>query len=94
MAGAARLHAKAFGWVQGVGFRFFVLARAERHRVTGYVRNEWSGDCVEVVAEGADGPLRALLEDVRRGPPGSVVREVEVEWQEATGEFDRFQIRH
>lgn len=94
MAGKARLHAKAFGRVQGVGFRFFALRQAERYGLAGYVRNASGGDCVEVVAEGPDRLVRALLEDLRNGPPGAIVRQVEVEWHEATGEFDRFQIRH
>lgn len=81
------------GYVQGVGFRWFVRDQAELLGCLGYVRNLPSGDRVEVVAEGARPTLEELLLRLRRGPAGAHVAHTEVEWQESTGEFDRFQIR-
>ncbi len=64
------------GVVQGVGFRWFVRREAGRLGVRGYARNRGDGS-VEVVAEGEDVVLHALLEVLREGPPGSHVAGVE-----------------
>jgi acylphosphatase len=66
------------GMVQGVGFRFFTQAAAEKLRVSGFVRNLRDGR-VEVFAMG--GPqqhaeLRAMLE---RGPRFASISEVQEE---------------
>ncbi|HWO72690.1 MAG TPA: acylphosphatase [Dehalococcoidia bacterium] len=81
------------GRVQGVGFRFFVVERATALGLTGYVRNLSNGTTVEVVAEGPQAKLDALLADLRRGPPWSRVERVDVSWGAATGEHHGFTIR-
>jgi len=63
------------GRVQGVGFRYFTQAAAEKLRVGGFVRNLHDGR-VEVFAVGTPqqhSELRAMLE---RGPRFSSVTEV------------------
>lgn len=88
-----RCQVTVYGYVQGVGFRWFVREQAQRLGCAGYVRNHPSGDRVEVVAEGSRAILEALLSRLQRGPAGAHVSHTEVEWQESTGEFDHFQIR-
>lgn len=88
----SRLHINIEGRVQGVGFRFFVQDVADALQLTGWVRNRWNGS-VEVVAEGPRAALEKLLDAVRRGPRGSYVTGINPEWQAATGEFSRFQVR-
>lgn len=88
-----RCHITVYGYVQGVGFRWFVREQAQRLGCAGYVRNHPSGDRVEVVAEGPQTILETLLSRLQRGPAGARVSHTEVEWQESTGEFDHFQIR-
>ncbi len=66
------------GMVQGVGFRFFTQAAAEKLRIHGFVRNLPDGR-VEVFAMGAPqqhAEFRAMLE---RGPRFSSIREVQEE---------------
>ena len=64
------------GRVTGVGFRYSVYAEAvERKRITGYVRNLGCGH-VEVLLQGEDAELNALLSFIRRGPPLARVTEV------------------
>jgi acylphosphatase len=87
-----RLHAIVEGYVQGVGFRAFVVDQANRIRVTGWVRNRWDNS-VEVCAEGEAAELESLLAALRRGPAAAHVREVQVDWQSATGEFTGFRMR-
>lgn len=86
-----RLHAVVEGRVQGVGFRYFVLEKAQLLGVTGWVRNRWD-DTVEVTAEGERQTLEKLLAHLQRGPRSSMVTTVKTAWQEATGEFMRFGI--
>ncbi|MCE5313601.1 MAG: acylphosphatase [Armatimonadota bacterium] len=84
-----RLHAVVQGRVQGVGFRYFVLERAGELQLVGVVRNLRNGD-VEVIAEGEEGPLEALLVALHNGPRMSHVENVHVAWTTPTGEFVRF----
>lgn len=88
----ARLHAVVEGRVQGVGFRAFVLERALKLGLTGWVRNRWDGT-VEVVAEGLKADLEKLVTDLNRGPHTYTTSNVHSEWLPATGEFTRFQVR-
>jgi acylphosphatase len=67
------------GRVQGVGFRYFVLRRAEALGLRGWVRNLPDGRQVEIEAEGAEEAVESLLAAVRQGPLGARVDEVVVE---------------
>jgi acylphosphatase len=60
------------GMVQGVGFRYFAERAARHSNVTGYARNLRDGR-VEVYAIGAAESLRALRNDLERGPRGASV---------------------
>ena len=69
------LHLKVVGKVQGVGFRWFVCARAEELGVSGWVKNTSSGD-VEVAASGDAAKLELLEAAIRRGPAAARVEHV------------------
>lgn len=87
-----RIRAIIKGTVQGVGYRHFVVMRAEGLRLTGYVRNTPNGD-VEVVAEGDEDALDQFIAALKRGPMGAVVRDVIAVTLPSTGEFKDFEIR-
>jgi len=89
----SRCHAFVTGVVQGVGFRYFVVDAAAEVRVVGWVRNLRDGR-VELVAEGSRTAVQVLLTQVRRGPRGGRVDQVEEAWGQATGEFRRFGLEH
>jgi acylphosphatase len=91
-ANPASLHALVEGHVQGVGFRYFVLARAQQLNLTGWVRNTPEGD-VEVMAEGDRSELDDLLESLRKGPRSSFVSNVRENWEPPRGEFRLFDVR-
>jgi len=93
MGDAERVRAEvAFrGRVQGVGFRYAARHVAVDFDVTGYVENEADGS-VEVVAEGERAVVEAFIEAVTR-EMASHVRQREVSWGRATGEFDGFGVR-
>ena len=67
------------GMVQGVGFRFFVIGKAELLKLKGFVRNTNDGD-VELEAEGEPENLKTLVEELHKGPSMSRVTNVQVEW--------------
>jgi acylphosphatase len=90
-AGRVRARAVVRGRVQGVSYRYATMSQAERLGVTGWVRNLPDGS-VELVAEGPREEVEKLLAWCRRGPSFARVDDVDVEWEEATGEFARFGI--
>lgn len=75
---AERIHAVVTGLVQGVGFRYFVQARALKHGVGGWVRNLDDGS-VELLAEGEADALDAFLDAIRVGPRAAHVSDVRIE---------------
>lgn len=87
-----RLEAIVRGRVQGVGFRWFVVSRANRLRLTGWTANEQDGS-VRVVAEGSPQALDQLLEDLHAGPSGATVERVEANRMPAAGDLRGFNIR-
>lgn len=87
-----RLEALVRGSVQGVGFRYFVMRRAVRLGLTGWVANQPDGT-VRCVAEGAPEALDELLSLLHSGPPGARVEGVEARRGDAAGSFDSFTVR-
>ncbi len=87
-----RLKAIVEGRVQGVGFRYFTQERAVFLGLTGWVRNRWEGT-VELIAEGPREDIEKFLQAIRRGPRMGTTQNVKDDFQEATGEFNSFQIR-
>jgi acylphosphatase len=77
------------GVVQGVGYRYFVRKTAIALGISGYVKNRFDGS-VEVLAEGAGSRLGAFIDDLRVGPRFAAVEGVDVDWQDATGEYRGF----
>ena len=88
----ARLHAIVKGLVQGVGYRFFVIRRAELLGLTGWVKNLPDGT-VEVVAEGDRELLEELIKELWKGPSAAQVADVIINWERYTGEFKNFDVR-
>lgn len=89
----ARVHISVKGRVQNVGFRAHVEYSARQLGLAGWVRNV-GYDTVETVAEGERAKLDRFVESVKTGPRGSQVEESNVEWQDPTGEFTYFIVRH
>jgi acylphosphatase len=88
----ARLDASVRGRVQGVGFRYYVVAQASALGLTGWVANEQDGS-VHCVAEGPRADLELLLEQLREGPISAIVEYVAEDWLPYTGHWGSFGIR-
>ncbi len=89
----ARLHVVIEGRVQGVFFRASAMEEACSLGLSGWVKNCWDGR-VEAVFEGERDKVEQVLKWCQKGPPGAMVRNVEANWEDATGEFDTFSIKH
>lgn len=88
-----RAHILVSGRVQGVFFRSETSYEAEKRGVKGWIRNLPDGK-VEAIFEGEEESVRELVEFCRHGPLGAKVAKVDVTWENHTGEFRRFEVRH
>jgi acylphosphatase len=89
----ARAHVFISGRVQGVFFRAETRYIAEKLNVTGWVRNLPDGR-VEAVFEGESKDVRKLIEFCKKGTSGAYVKRVEVQRENYTGDFRRFDVRY
>ena len=81
------------GFVQAVGFRAFVKAKAEEYGIGGWAKNTDDGR-VEALLQGNEDNINKVIEACNKGPFLSEVRDVVVEWEEGKKEFSDFQIVH
>lgn len=88
-----RAEIRISGRVQGVWFRQSTKQTAEQYGVSGSCRNCPDGS-VQAIFEGEERAVRAVVDWCRRGPEMARVDELQVDWQAATGEFERFTVRH
>jgi acylphosphatase len=74
--------------VQGVGFRYTAHEIAQRHGVTGFVRNLPDGR-VELIAEGTAAQLTALTHDIAEAMAG-YIENADVQSLPASGKYSDF----
>lgn len=79
------------GQVQGVGFRYSVRSVAAGFEVTGTIRNLPDGT-VELIAEGAKEEMEGFRKAIRESGLDHFIRQEDVAWREADGEFRGFEI--
>jgi acylphosphatase len=77
------------GEVQGVGFRFHTRIKSRNLDLKGFVRNLDSGE-VEAVFEGEEDKVKEMIEWCKKGPDSALVKDVKVEFENYTGEFEGF----
>ena len=94
MAEIIQLTVKVHGRVQGVCFRHFVKRLATELNLQGYVRNLPDGDTVEIQAVGEKQYLESLITNLRKGPPDSMIKKVEITWSDQASHFNGFVIRY
>lgn len=86
-----RAHIIYSGRVQGVGFRWTAERIAHSVGVSGWVKNLPDGT-VELVCEGSEEEIKSFIQKVADAMKG-YLQSSKIEWQNATGEFDTFEIR-
>jgi acylphosphatase len=89
----ARAHLLIDGVVQGVFYRAFTRNVAVKLGLHGWVRNLFDGR-VEAVFEGERELIDQAVRQCRRGPEGSHVSNVDLNWESYTGLERGFEIRY
>jgi len=88
-----RAHLFIEGRVQGVFYRAFVRNVAARLGLHGWTKNLYDGR-VEVVFEGCRKLIDQAILECRKGPTGAYVTDIEVIWENYTGEVKGFEIKY
>ena len=86
----ARAHLFVSGLVQGVGYRYYAMRKANAYGVSGFAKNLMDGR-VEVVAEGSRSMVEQFIIDLKVGPMSAHVSDIRIEWDQPTYEFNGFQ---
>lgn len=88
----SRLNVRIEGRVQGVGYRYFVMRKAQEHKLGGWVKNRSDGT-VEIEAVGARPILEEFLSYVRVGPAAAHVSNAHVAWHEDEPSYATFDVK-
>jgi acylphosphatase len=86
-----RVSVVVHGFVQGVGFRSYVIREAQKFRITGYAKNN-EDDTVQIIGEGPRDILLNFLALVKKGPSHARVSHLSIYWEKASGEFSDFSV--
>ncbi|QVV90500.1 acylphosphatase [Methanospirillum sp. J.3.6.1-F.2.7.3] len=81
----------AGGDVQAVGYREYVRKATFRKKIFGQVQNHESGE-VEIIAEGEENDLKSFIENINVSEYPIDVRECNVTWHDAIGDYTKFEI--
>lgn len=85
-------HIIVSGMVQGVFFRRNTQKKAQELGLVGWVRNLFSGK-VEILCEGKKEQIEQLMEWLHSGPRLAKVKDVKIEYGDATRDFSEFDIK-
>lgn len=81
------------GRVQGVGYRFFALEKAQEMGITGWTRNMVDGS-VKIIAQGDEPTLKTYVDYLNIGPTLSRVDKISVYKSEVLTVFDNFSVKY
>ena len=87
----AAAHLIVTGTVQGVGYRWFCLKKAQQLDIAGWARNNRDGS-VELCVEGDRDRIEDFIEQLKTGPYSASVSRVDITWQEPSGDFSSFEV--
>jgi len=89
-----KIDAVISGRVQGVGFRYYVLAKAEMLGITGWVANLPGGE-VKTVAVGDETQISDFLLYLKKGPSGAWIENIDYKIENTDNiEFRGFDIKY
>ena len=77
--------------VQGVGYRYFALRKANQYGMKGYVKNLADGN-VLCVAEGVEGLVKDFIQELKTGPMFSQVTSVKVDTSPDLNGYKNFEV--
>lgn len=79
------------GRVQGVGYRYFTVHKAEFYGISGTVRNEPDGH-VSIVAQGDEDKLDKFIHSLYKGPSLAFVRKITTEEYPSNTKYKDFKV--
>ncbi len=79
------------GWVQGVGFRYFVQRIGTRLGLVGNVCN-CPDSTVEILVEGDSPHIAEFIKNIQRGPTMARVERLEIQDMPVSGKYTLFLI--
>ena len=88
-----RVHLKVYGRVQMVMYRDSTRRKANKLGLVGWVKN-LENKSVEIIAEGEKENLEKLIDWCYNGSILARVDKIDIDWQEATGQFNKFKIKY
>lgn len=88
---AKHVHLLIDGDVQGVGYRYFARSVANKHNLTGFVKNLPDGK-VEAALEGEQENIVKAVDELRRGPHSGTVSSIDMQWKDPTSFYASFNI--
>jgi acylphosphatase len=81
------------GLVQGVGFRYYVLHKAQELNLKGFTKNLYDGSVLNVV-EGEKYLIEDFFKELKIGPMHAQVKSAKINWSNFKNEFTKFEIRY
>ena len=90
---SAQAHLLIEGRVQGVFYRAFTRNLAAKLGLNGWVRNLYDGR-VEAVMEGKRELIEQAIGECWKGPAGSSVRNIDIQWEDPPEEYEGFEVRY
>ena len=87
----SRAHIFIQGKVQGVFYRSWTRSTAESLELTGWVKNLEDGR-VEAIFEGEKGKVEEMVAKCKKGSKVSEVTHIDVNWEDAIGDFVDFKV--
>lgn len=72
-----KLIVKIYGKVQGIGYRWFVVEKAEKYHLSGWVKNNPDGT-VECAVKGIKEDIDKFLEEIKNDHPCARVEKMEI----------------
>ena len=87
------IHAFISGRVQAVGFRYFTITKAQSIGINGWVKNTSDGR-VEVVAQGEEQRINTFINQLKKGPSTSDVKDIHIEELDQSPEYRSFEITY
>ena len=79
------------GRVQGVGYRYFVVSKANMYKIKGYTKNMYDGR-VKIIACGDKLNLDLFIQELRKGPTFARVKNLEISDLTASTHYDNFRV--
>lgn len=81
------------GRVQGVGYRYFAVQKANEMGITGWVKNTVDGSVI-IVAQGIEEEIKTFIDYLYIGPTSARVNQISKVKFNTSANFDNFSVKY